>query len=73
MSNDIPAFPRTYTSDGHNGMMLTDWFAAHIASGMAAHSGTMGSGFGPGEIAIRSYKIADALMAERERRQGGVA
>ena len=55
-----------------SGMDLRDWFAGQVANGLAAHSGTMGPGFGPGEIASRAYTMADAMMAERERRQGGV-
>ena len=44
---------------------LRDWFAGQIATGMAAHSGTAVMGFGPGEIAMRSYEVADAMLAER--------
>ena len=50
---------------GSYGMTLRDWFAGKIAGGMAAHSGTMGISFGPGEIAKRSYEIADAMLAAR--------
>ena len=74
MSNDIPAFPQSNSAEGpFGGMMLIDWFAAQIASGMAAYTGTQGPNFGPHEIASRSYSIADALMEERERRQAGAA
>ena len=48
------------------GMSLRDWFAGQIAGGMAAHSGTMGTPFGPGDIAQRSYEVADALLSARK-------
>lgn len=51
---------------GSAGMSLRDWFAGQIAAGMAAHSGTAGISYGPGEIAGRSYEVADALLAARE-------
>jgi hypothetical protein len=51
---------------GSAGMSLRDWFAGQIAAGMAAHSGTAGISYGPGEIAGRSYQVADALLAARE-------
>jgi hypothetical protein len=64
---DPPAFPSPLdTSDG--GMSLRDYFAGQIAAGMAAFSGTAGAGYGPYEIAGRSYQIADAMLAEWEKR-----
>lgn len=78
MSDNIddggPAFPRTVQrwndSLDHSvqGMSLRDWFAGHIAGGMAAFSGTIGVNYGPGEIAKRSYEVADAMLAAREAR-----
>lgn len=61
------AFPVS-TVDGYTneGMTLRDAFALAIAGGMAAHSGTQGGSFGPGEIATRSYEIANALLKERK-------
>lgn len=47
------------------GMTLRDFFAAHIASGMAAFSGTAGVSYGPGDIAGLSYQLADAMLAAR--------
>lgn len=49
------------------GMSLRDWFAGQIASGMAAYSGTSGVSYGPGDIAGRSYEIADAMLKARAR------
>jgi len=64
------AFPCTgegYTSPDYTqkGMTLRDYFAAGIAQGMAAHSGTTCHGFGPGDIAKRAYEVADAMLAAR--------
>ena len=66
-----PAFPRTVQrwndSLDHSvqGMSLRDYFAGQIAGGMAAFSGTFGISFGPGDIATRSYQVADAMLAAR--------
>jgi len=61
------AFPVPLTfQDG--GMTLRDYFAAHVAQGMAAFSGTSGTSYGPHEIAGRSYQIADAMLIQRETR-----
>lgn len=50
---------------------LRDQFAMHIASGMAAFSGTAGVSYGPGDIAGRSYEVADAMLTARDK--GGAA
>jgi len=73
--NGGPAFPcsneqythgNPQTGDAWSGLSLRDWFAGQIASGMAAYSGSMGHPFGPGDIAQRSYQIADALLSARK-------
>lgn len=65
-----PAFPNTGNSNWDlrpaAGMTLRDWLAGQIASGMAAYSGTTGPAYGPGDIAERSYEIADAMLAARK-------
>lgn len=71
LNNGGPAFPRTGEGFGNpqydaEGMTLRDYFAAKIASGMAAFSGTAGVSYGPGDIAGRSYEIADAMIKARE-------
>ena len=69
MANDGgSAFPIPDEGQGYGstGMSLRDWFAGQIAAGMAAHSGTAGGSYGPGEIAGRSYEVADALLKARE-------
>ena len=53
-------------SEAEYGMTLRDFFAAHIAGGMAAFSGTAGVSYGPGDIAGRSYEVADAMLVARE-------
>lgn len=56
-----------FLAEHPRGMSLRDWFAGNVAQGMAAHSGTMGAGFGPGDIAQRSYEIAGAMIAARSK------
>lgn len=60
---DNPGSGELYCRDA--GMTLRDFFAAHIAGGMAAFSGTAGVSYGPLEIAGRSYEVADAMLAAR--------
>lgn len=66
-----PAFPPHGDSfcfiGVQTGMSLRDYFAAQIASGMAAFSGTSGVSYGPGDIAGRSYQVADAMLKERAK------
>ena len=65
--NDVPAFPRDHAHDGHNGMTLRDYFAAKA---MQAYFSDPAAGFGSDGIAEASkaaYRIADAMLAERER------
>lgn len=68
---NIPqAFPCLDSSYGQlamfdPGMTLRDAFALAIAGGMASHSGTMGISFGPSEIAMRSYEVAEAMIEVR--------
>lgn len=68
INNGGAAFPNSVQPDfqyAEAGMTLRDFFAAHIASGMAAFSGTSGVSYGPVEIAGRAYQIADAMLAAR--------
>lgn len=68
-----PAFPippviigeKMWDENASDGMSLRDWFAGQVACGMAAFSGTAGISYGPGDIAGRSYVIADALLEAR--------
>lgn len=57
-SHGGPAFPRSYSSDGHNGMTLRDWFA-----GQALTESTRA--YGPRVAAEVAYLYADAMIARR--------
>lgn len=78
-NNGGPAFPvsreaalNPVTDMGGNdvssGMSLWDWIAGQALTGLCAHHGSYGIGNGPGEIAVRAYDIADAMLAERAKR-----
>lgn len=54
------------SSQGHPGLSLRDFFAGQVAMGMAAFSGSAGTAYGPIAIAMRSYEIADAMLAARK-------
>ena len=49
------------------GMTLRDQAALAALQGLAAHTGSSGLGFGPGELAERAWQLALAWEAERER------
>jgi hypothetical protein len=63
--NDIPAFPRTYGADGHNGMTLRDYFAAQIITAYLTNVGipSMKADWYAG----MAYEMADAMLKEREK------
>lgn len=68
---------RAFPNDGawannnpEGGMSLRDWLAGHAAGGLCASHGTSGLGHGPEDVAGRSYQIADAMLAEREKIDG---
>lgn len=52
-----------YTKDGQSGMTLRDWFAGQALAGMLADEGE--AGFRAHTAAVRSYEMADAMLAER--------
>ena len=64
----LRAFPMAFTGAQfiQEGMLLRDYFAGQVASGMAAFSGTSGLSYGPDEIAGRSYQVADAMLKARD-------
>lgn len=68
MSN-ISAFPINTNGNMESsaGMTLRDYFAAQIAAGLAAYSGTEGISFSPYNIAGRSYEVADEMMKARKQ------
>lgn len=67
-----PAFPVSYTVDlDHQklkefcGMTLRDWFAGQIIAGIMMDPDLNGS---PDKhLAVLSYKLADAMLAERDK------
>lgn len=82
MTNDGgPAFPRPLSltkpkevkeaqlgdwfSGAQDGMSLRDYFAAQAMSGLLSP----GHGSDPKHISILSYRIADAMLKEREHEQ----
>lgn len=67
MSDQTPAFPQSLSAGGpFGGMTLRDYFAASVAAGMAAFSGTSGISYGPHDIAGRAYQVADAMLLHRD-------
>lgn len=73
-----PAFPKPrdpfpncddtpYPSNA-SGMSLRDWFAGHVASGLAAYPGNVREGNEPKHFALWAYAVADAMLAERDRK-----
>ena len=71
MSNQEPAFPRDHAADGHNGMGLLDYMAAKAMQGMlAGHFACYGHDnyWRRDAIAEEAYEMAEAMMAEREKR-----
>lgn len=73
----MPAFPRTYSHEGHNGMTLRDYFAARALQGLCANPGgpfqeNDRCGWGivnctMDDIAREAYCLADAMLRARER------
>ena len=63
---DNPGDGTLYCRDG--GMTLRDYFAAQIAAGMAAHSGTSGISYGPHDIAGRANPDNDMIYLLRDCR-----
>ena len=71
MSNQEPAFPRDHAADGHNGMDLLDYMATKAMQGMlAGHFACYGHNnyWKRDAIAEEAYEMAEAMMAEREKR-----
>jgi len=59
------AFPRTYAAgwEAQDGMTLRDYLAAKAMQGILSS----GSDAKSETIAVESYAVADAMLAERER------
>jgi hypothetical protein len=68
------AFPWSLVRDGsteewYMGMTLLDWFAGQIAR--SAYQMQQDHGLSPREIAEECYKMAEAMVAEKRRRERG--
>jgi hypothetical protein len=64
------AFPHRWNEP--NGMSLRDWFAGQALAGMFRHDGWINTiDDDQIEVAKRSYKIADAMLAARSNSTGG--
>jgi len=62
-----PAFPRPgfeQPAGMQDGMTLRDWFAGQALAGLLAHA----SGEDPHKAPEMAYRLADAMLAEREKR-----
>ena len=78
MSNikkDMPAFPRTYSHDGHNGMTLRDYYKSAALQGFCANTSVFAANGMNGwdlvnctdeQLAGACGRLADALIAEGE-------
>lgn len=60
MSDKEYAFPGKAQYEEERGMTLRDWFAGQVIS-------TFNNGTGAERIANYAYKIADAMLKEREK------
>lgn len=69
-----PAFPQHLSTlvshewlekEGQQGMTLRDWFAGMALQGMVA--GSQGLVITHGEFAKQSYRLADAMLKERNK------
>jgi hypothetical protein len=66
------AFPlhESEFNNNHEGMTLRDWFAGQVVNGIIQNDRTLESmeGATPSKVANWSYSIADAMLAERSKR-----
>ena len=68
VNNGGPAFPNPYQLAANQGMTLRDYFAAKAMQGvmyMVAHGVHSPASSAEG-CALEAYKLADAMLAERE-------
>lgn len=82
MMSEEPAFPRTYSADGHNGMSLRDYFAGQALAGVIANSESVHAGETPIYTALSgharrqlarscadiAYLLADAMLEARAKK-----
>lgn len=60
-----PAFPRSYSANGHNGMSLRDYFAGQAVAGIMAYP-HIKQGTTNASMATVAWAIADAMIAARK-------
>lgn len=65
--NGEPAFPE---SDGQTGITLRDYLAAKAMQGFCVNENDL-TPFGVCLLAEHAYKVADAMLAEREKMNEG--
>ena len=71
-----PAFPESGPRGqaiGGEGMSLRDWFAGRALAGLLSNPSLVHTGSGPAgppHFAAAVYELADALLAERDKRDG---
>lgn len=71
MSETKPrAFPSNAIDDRFGGMELRDWFAGCVVEQCIRNSLNDDGSWEPDNIAYHAYIVADAMMAEREKRNG---
>lgn len=63
-----PAFPHIAV-EGHKdyraGLTMRDWFAGQVVASAAANYGF--NEFGAQDLSVHAYRIADAMIRERDR------
>jgi hypothetical protein len=62
------AFPNQLDGDLYDGMTLRDWFAGQAVGGMLSGEAD-GSFWAAESCAKRAYTMADAMIAERNKRE----
>lgn len=67
----FPVYPESGVCSGTNGMTLRDYFAAQALAALLAGDDHRGAGAAPGHgtdlVTRYAYRIADAMLEERER------
>ena len=64
--NNTPAFPSAYLFPENQGMTLRDYFAAKAMQGLLAGLLADGQDLKWDQVAIDSYRQADAMLKARE-------
>ena len=61
-----PAFPRSYTADGHNGMTQRDYFAGQALGGLLSGQYRETGQYNFSSLPKEAYAIADAMLEARK-------